>query len=103
MEALIMMLLNTKENTFHPIMYMESLFAGGFDAQINKGVIRYKSKGHHTIGFADRQEALNYIETELIAKLKEMGYNVNLELEGDLEWDGLDIPADIQLRGRISA
>ena len=33
-------------------------------------------------------------------KLKGLGYIRNMELEGDIEWDGLDIPADVQIRGR---
>lgn len=100
MEALVMMLKNTKENTYHPIMYFESLLPGGYESKANQKLIRYKSKGHRTTGFADRTEAVNSIEVEIEGKLKEMGYSLNKELEGDLEWDGIDIPADVQLRSR---
>lgn len=75
MEALVMMLKNTKENTYHPIMYFESLFAGGYESDANQKTLRYKSKGHRTNGFIERQDAVNSIKTEIEDKLKEMGYN----------------------------
>lgn len=103
MEALVMMLKNIKENTYHPIMYLESLFAGGFESEGNQKVIRYKSKGHRTNGFTERQDAVNSIEKEIQSKLKQMGYNLNKELDGDLEWDGINIPADVQIRSRVLA
>lgn len=100
MEALVMMLKNTKENTYHPIMYFESPFPGGFDSEINQKTVRYKSKGHRTNGLVERKEAIETISTEIEQKLIEMGYNVNIELDDDIEWDGLDIPADVQIRNR---
>lgn len=100
MQALVMMLKNTTQNTYHPIMYFENLLPGGFDSEANKNLIRYKSKGHRTDGFPDRQDAVNSIDVEITGKLKDMGYNLNKELEGDLEWDGNDIPADVQMRPR---
>lgn len=103
MEALVMMLKNTKENTYHPIMYFESPFPGGFESEVNKKTVRYKSKGHRTTGFLDRQEAIDTIKSELEDRLVDIGYKVNKELDGDLEWDGIDIPADIQIRNRILA
>ena len=101
MEALIMMLKNTKENTYHPIMYFESPFAGGHENDGNQKIIRYKSKGHTTKGFNDRNEAITSIDVEIECKLKEMGYNINRELDADLYWDGLGIPADVQIRGKV--
>lgn len=102
MEALVMMLKNTKENTFHPIMYFEALFPGGYESEGNQKLIRYKSKGHRTAGFADRADAVNSIAVEIEGKLKEMGYRLNKELDGDMEWDGDGIPADVQIRNRVS-
>ncbi len=96
-----MMLINTSTSTYHPILYFEKMFAGGAEADGNRNLIRYKSKGHRTVGFVNRQDAINSIELEMTAKVKELGYRVNLELEGDLEWDGTDIPADVQLRSRL--
>jgi len=100
MEALIMMLKNTATNTYHPIMYFEKPFPD-LESEGNQKLIRYKSKGHRTVGFAERQDAIDSIDKELsVEKLKGLGYNRNLELEGDLVWDGKDIPADVQLRSR---
>lgn len=95
-----MMLFNTATKTYHPILYFEKPFPD-LESEGNRKLIRYKSKGHRTNGFTDRQEAIDSIDKEMSAdKLKELGYRRNLELEGNLDWDGLDIPADVQLRGR---
>ena len=83
MEALVMMLKNTKENTYHPIMYFESPFPGGFESDGNQKLIRYKSKGHRTTGFLNRQDAIDTIKPEVEDRLEEMGYKVNKELDGD--------------------
>ncbi len=100
MEALVMMLKNTATNTYHPIMYFEKPFPD-LESEGNRKLIRYKSKGHRTVGFTDRQEAIDSIDKELsVEKLQSLGYTRNLELEGDLEWDGKDIPADTQIRNR---
>lgn len=103
MEALIKMLKNEKQNTYHPIMYFENMFCGGDESEGNKKLIRYKSKGHHTSGFVNREDALNSIKTELEERIKEMGYNINKELEDDIAWDGEGIPADVQIRERSNA
>lgn len=87
------MLFNTAEKTYHPIFYFESpfLYSGGND------LVRFKSKGHRTTGFTNRQDALDSIQTELIDRLKET-FAIYTELDGNLEWDGVGIPADIQIR-----
>jgi hypothetical protein len=98
MQALVMMLFNTKNNTFHPIYYLEDWFPGPFDSTMNTNYIRYKSKGHHTTGFKNRNEAVKSINESLIDQIKSIGYQPNLELETDLVWDGNNIPADHQVR-----
>jgi hypothetical protein len=103
MEALIKMLKNEKQNTYHPIMYFENMFPGGDESEGNQKFIRYKSKGHHTSGFINRNDALNSIEIELVEHLKDIGYNVNKELNEDIIWDGVGIPADVQIRNRSNA
>lgn len=100
MEALVMMLFNTKLNKWHPIFYFEKDFPGGFDSELNQKVIRYKSKGHHTVGFETREGAIDSINNSLVDQIKSCGYTPNLEIDIDLEWDGEDIPADIQTRVR---
>jgi len=92
MEALMKMLVDTSTGKFHPIMYLESPLPGGDEA--NKTLVRYKSKGHYTIGFSDRDEAVQSAMGNQ-AKLESMGYRFNHELENDMPWDGSGIPADI--------
>jgi hypothetical protein len=93
MKALIMMLFNSKDQTYHPILYFEHPFPGGNPEDL----FRFRSKVHRTIGFNIRQDALDSIETELVQKL--VGYKIYKDLNEDLIWDGDDIPADNQLRG----
>lgn len=93
MNALIMMLFNLKEETYHPILYFEHPFSGN----IENSLYRFRSKGHRTIGFKDRQEALNSIQTELIDRLP--NYKIYKDLDCDLPWDGENIPTDNQFRG----
>jgi hypothetical protein len=92
MNVLIMMLKNLLENTYHPIMYFESPLPGE-----NQPVIRFKSKGHRTNGFKNKQDAINSIKPEIIDRLGDE-YNIIKELDDVIPWTGLDIPADVQLR-----
>ena len=92
MKALIMMLFNLKNETYHPILYFEKPFLSGD----TPGFTRYKSKGHRTEGFKNRKDALKIIQTELIDKLT--NYEIIQDLDGDLPWDGWVTPADTQLR-----
>jgi len=90
MKVLIMMLFNTSTSTYHPIMYFEHPFFADTD------LVRFKSKGHRTNGFVDRDMALATIQPELVDRLG--GYSIYKDLDDNLIWDGEDIPADIQLR-----
>jgi hypothetical protein len=101
MKALIMMLKNTATETYHPILYFEKPFPD-LESEGNRKLIRYKSKGHRTDGFKDRQDAVNSIETELtIEKINQAGYDTRtVEIEGDILWDGADMPIDVQIRNR---
>ena len=96
-----MMLINRKTNTYHPIFYMEHPFIAD---EANEKIIRFKSKGHHTKGFVNKQDALNSIEKEVRIPLRDMKYTIREELEEKdlLEWDGENIPADNQLRSRTT-
>lgn len=98
MEALIQILFNTKNNTYHPIYFLQSGFPGGADAKVNQNIVRFKSKGHHTFGFNERQAALQSIHERLVPGIKDAGYNVTLEVDQDSEWDGEGTPTDIVLR-----
>lgn len=98
MQSLVMMLKNIKTETYHPIFYLQTFFPGGDSSEMNEKYIRYKSKGHHTSGFKDRQSAIDSINNELIDQIKSIGYTPVLELESDMEWDGEGVPADNQIR-----
>lgn len=91
MKALIMMLFNIKESTYHPILYFESPLPGNPD-----NLVRYKSKGHRTNGLKSRDEAIETIKPEIDDRLD--GWVITKELDGDIPWDGDGIPADVQLR-----
>lgn len=93
MEALIMMIKNFKNGTYHPIWYVESPLPSSDESSKLK---RFKSRMHHTSGFPTREEALDSIETQLIPRLD--GYVITKDLDGDIEWDGEGIPADIQFK-----
>lgn len=95
MKALIMMLFNLKEQTYHPIFYFEHPFSSQPD-----NTFRFKSKGHRTNGFKDKEKALQSIEIEIVSQVKKMGYTLYKELETDLPWDGENVPADNQLRDK---
>jgi hypothetical protein len=83
------MLFNTKEKRWHPILFMESPLPG----PACHWLIRLKSKGHHTTGFAIREEAL--------AEIKKISVDIQpdpiMDLEKDIPWDGEDIPAIVVL------
>lgn len=81
MEALIKMLKNYKDNTYHPILYFESPLPGNPDH-----LIRFKSSGHRTDGFASRALAIASIEEELVPRLGR--HKILKELDSDIEWDG---------------
>ena len=93
MKALIMILKNIKNKTFHPIIYRESPFPGD-----ECKVIRYKSVGHRTEGLNSMIEAVKDIEENLIQKLQKQGYSIVKELDDIIVWDGNEIPVDVQLR-----
>jgi hypothetical protein len=81
------MLLNTKDNRYHPILFRLAPMPGNADA--NALAQRYKSKGHHTEGFATFDEAVAHIDE----KRKEHGYQVAPLI---MEWDGEGVPMMVQ-------
>lgn len=94
MFALIQMLHNNKENKWHPIFYYDSPLPGGFeDGSLNSEMLRYKSKGHHTQGFDNREAALTSAQ-DLEKQLIEQHNIVTVNTKEDIEWDGEDIPSD---------
>lgn len=93
MKALIMMLFNTKEETYHPIWYSEKFLPGNPD-----DLTRYQSRGHLTVGIKDRDVALKKAD-ELYKNIEtNLSFTISKELEYDILWDGEEIPADNQIR-----
>ena len=92
--ALIMILFNAATNRYHPIYYFESPLPGPIESQT---VVRYKSKGHHTLGFPELKDALGDAN-ELKTKLETNHCTVKMEPDSLLPWDGQDMPIDYQFR-----
>jgi hypothetical protein len=87
----IAMLHNTKLKRWHPIVFVESPLPG---PDSDDKPVRHKSKGHHTTGFATRQEALDCIKNDLGPKIKTNAIGEVREcVEKDFAWDGEDTPA----------
>ena len=89
-----MMLFNIKDETWHPILYLESPMPGSGQTDF----IRYKSKGHRTVGLKDRQEAMGKIQPEMVDRLP--NHVFHHEADGDVAWDGEEMPIGVELRPR---
>lgn len=86
------MLKNHSTNTFHPLLLLENPLPGN-----PSNLIRLKSKGHHTTGFIDRDEAVKHIYEMQKDVLNIYDTMPKLDIEKDLDWDGLDIPAMVEI------
>jgi hypothetical protein len=80
------MLHNTKDKRWHPILFVESPLPG--PPEPGKPV-RLRSKGHHTVGFATREEAL----ASIVEKAPQVEPPAASDTEKDIEWDGDGVPA----------
>lgn len=99
LNPVITILHNLKEQRYHPIVFIEYPLPG--PPSPDKPV-RHKSKGHHTTGFATRDEAVAYASGELLKLVKE--YSVGkpkLCLQKDFPWDGEDVPAMVTYFGEV--
>lgn len=78
-------LINEATGRFHPISFRLAPLpsSGGIDAYSEAEVQRYKSIGHHTVGFDTEDEAHAFIAEQ--DQMKECGLV--------WKWDGTDIPA----------
>lgn len=77
----ITILHNTKGNTWHPILFVESPLPG------NQGPVRHKSKGHQTVGLENIDECIKGCE-DLAQKVEGKFITNNV-----IDWDGEDVPA----------
>lgn len=86
-KTVIAMLHNQKLNRWHPILF-ENTFAPG-DGEVSA----YKSRMHHTSGFATREEAVNDIPNLKERVNSHIGPVDKIAIDKDIEWDGEGIPA----------
>lgn len=91
------MIENTKELSWHPVVFEEKPLPGPDASEKPR---RFKSKMHHTGGFKTRNEAIQGIEA-LAGKLIEIGntptYLKNLaEPVSDYSWDGEGVPTLVE-------
>ena len=80
------MLYNVKCGLYHPIVYRESPLPGNQDK-----LLRFKSEGHHTEGFSNREDAITEA-LKIKNKLQEMGFQIQVYLETNDIWDGDELP-----------
>ena len=86
----VLMIFNHKLNRWHPILFCECPLPSG-----NYGdALRWKSKGHHTEGFIDRQDAINAAaETCRQSYGMKVGGEVYYDFESNIPWDGEGVPS----------
>lgn len=89
--AVIGMINNHKLSRWHPIVFVINPLPGGYDP--TQSGCRYKSKFHHTAGFATREEALTEARGRLKEKVETEFGPAKECLEKDFPWDGEEIPA----------
>jgi hypothetical protein len=95
--CVIAMLHNTKLNRWHPILFSENPLPG--PSEPGK-IVRHKSAGHHTEGFATQAEA-NADAEKLAIRVRETSGDgaCRLMLDRVYEWDGTDVPAMVEFFG----
>jgi hypothetical protein len=91
MNPIIAMLHDIQNNRYHPIIFLEHPLPG---KALGEEPVRHKSKGHHTTGFATREEALADAQNEeFVGNLRANWGEPRFALANDLPWDGKGIPA----------
>lgn len=102
LNPIIAIVRNLATRTFHPILFDERPFPGVVTAAIEEvlgqpteppkpKIQRHKSRCHHTTGFATREEAVAYINDEMVPTFE--GSKLALVETDDFEWDGVGVPA----------
>ena len=79
---------NLKDERWHPIVFRLNPTPSGMN--------RYKSVGHHTVGFDTREASIQECQNIVDRTLKEnsfVGADPKLCIGKDFPWDGEDIPA----------
>jgi hypothetical protein len=78
---------NEKTGRFHPIIFQCHPLPGGLEIG---NFVRYKSKGHHTLGFDTEKESLEECDN-IIKKLD----SSKLYLKETFLWNGEGVPAKV--------
>ena len=79
-------LLNTKTNRYHPIVFREVPLPGDPNSEV---LVRSKSYGHHTNGYSTREEAVSDCITTAEQE------SCRLCLKSNFIWNGEGIPSMI--------
>jgi len=92
--ALLTIIENTTDGTFHPVVFLVAPFPGG--SKISHECNRYRSKMHHTTGFKTLQDAIDYLP-DLVVWVKE---KVTVGIEPKylksfqvIKWEGDGVPS----------
>jgi hypothetical protein len=88
LNPIVAMLHDTTADRWHPLLFRESPLPGG-----EHTLVRHKSKGHHTVGFATHEEAIAECHS-MAEELKAHAIgNVRTSLAKAFPWDGEGVPA----------
>lgn len=92
----ILLLHNEQTNRWHPILFWE---CPPPSSELGE-CIRWKSKGHHTLGFDSRDEAINsdqggVLKLCALQHESKQGGDVYYDVSHDIPWDGIDLPASV--------
>ena len=93
MNPVFSILKNTATGRFHPILFTERPLPG---PPADNKPIRWKSFGHHTMGFDTREEALASIRGGK-EEVEDRFGTLRFAVKNDFEWDGNGIPAIVHL------
>lgn len=80
---------DVKNDRWHPVLFEENMLPG--PPSPDKPV-RHKSKGHHTVGFATREEAVAHVQGEWPLNAA-IGANFKDCTDTVFDWDGEGVPA----------
>lgn len=87
---IIGMIHNMKDQRWHPVYFLVNPRPS---QELDDPAMRYKSKAHHTGGFATREEAMNVGIPQLVKVVAKAYDEPRLCLEKDFPWDGEGVPA----------
>lgn len=91
LNPVIAMLHNETNDRWHPIVFQEAPLPGSYDPDRPR---RWKSKMHHTTGFATKEEAEADAGNDLRPRVEALALGpVTVLTEEVFSWDGAGMPA----------